>query len=68
MSIGRMTMMKWMAELVVKLQTSPMEQMSVAIYPAIKIPRKTFEMAKVQAMGLRQRPETGKSRAKKNSL
>ena len=41
MSIGRMTMMKWMAELVVKLQTSPMEQKSVAIYPAIKIPRKT---------------------------
>ena len=41
MSIGRMTMMKWMAELVVKLQTSPMTKMSGAIYPAIKIPRKT---------------------------
>jgi hypothetical protein len=28
-------------ELVIKLQTSPMTQMSVAILPALKIPRKT---------------------------
>jgi len=28
------------AELVIKLQTSPMTQMSMAINPAIKIPRK----------------------------
>ena len=28
-------------ELVIKLQTSPMTQMSVAIVPALKIPRKT---------------------------